>query len=399
MADAIPARPRRAARARSGGARPGAGGARRDHQPGHRHHPDGGDAQRERGPERLGHDLPLRVRHDDRRTGSGPTTPRRARATPPQPFAADVTGSDREHDLPLPDRGHERTAGRSTGATARSRPRGTPSRAGASLASATAIGSRGGTVRGNVDPNRAETTYRFEYGTTTSYGRLTPRAERGRRRRPQAGHAPCSAACARTRATTTGWPRPTPPARTRTGDRSFVTQRQPTAITLACRAPRSAGARGWRSAATSTASASTASRCSSSARTSRSLGGFSSENTPAPVRADRFGRFAFFIPAVFTTTRLHARTAHADQRDQRSRRPAGRRAGRRRRCGGSASGATRIRGAITPAVPNAARRAAAPHGRRRLGVRARPRRHGADEQPLPLHVPREPQAPPRASTA
>jgi len=41
------------------------------------------------------------------------------------------------------------------------------------------------------------------------------------------------------------------------------------------------------------------------------LGPFSSFGAPAPVRADRFGRFRFFVPSLFSATRLQALTRTA----------------------------------------------------------------------------------------
>src|SRR4051794_5414881 len=48
-----------------------------------------------------------------------------------------------------------------------------------SIGAARNVGADTALLRGGVDPNLAATTYRFEYGTTTNYGRLTARASAG----------------------------------------------------------------------------------------------------------------------------------------------------------------------------------------------------------------------------
>jgi hypothetical protein len=136
------------------------------------------------------------------------------------------------------------------------------------------------------------------------------------------------------------------------GDRSFVTQREPTSITVTL--PRRTIR--WGEALEVRGDVDGLGVNGIPVMLERQdfpfAGGFSSENTPAPVRADRFGRFAFFIPAVFTTTRLHARTTTpvSVTSDFVAPRVAVRVGAGTARIGKKR---TRIRGAITPAVPDA----------------------------------------------
>ena len=267
-----------------------------------------------------------------------------------EPFAADVTGLTANTTY------HFRIVATSAGGTVNGRDRTfktaqDPVAPGVSLSSATAVGSRGGTVRGSVDPNRAETTYRFEYGTTTNYGRLTPRVNAG----AVDGRKPVTAVLSGLRPYTRYHYRLTATnsvGTTRTGDRSFVTQRLPSAIALSLPRATIRWGEGLEIRGDVDGFGVNGITVQLERQDFPFLGGFSSENTPAPVRADRFGRFAFFIPAVFTTTRLHARTltpigvtSEAVAPRVAVRVGAGvRRLGKRR---------ARIRGAITPAVPNA----------------------------------------------
>jgi hypothetical protein len=176
-----------------------------------------------------------------------------------------------------------------------------------SLSSAIQIGPQGATLRGSVDPNRGAASYRFQYGTTTGYGRLTPRLSAG------GGDAKVnvSAAVAGLRPYTRYHFRLTATnsaGTTYSGDRSFVTQRLPTSITLALPRPRIA----WGAGLEITGDVDGAGVNGIPVVLQRQdfpfLGDFSTVGTPAPVRGDHSGRFSFYIPAVFTTTRLRAFT-------------------------------------------------------------------------------------------
>ena len=75
------------------------------------------------------------------------------------------------------------------------------------------ITSRGARMITTVDPNGLETTVRFEYGRTTSYGSFSARVSAGAGDAPRPDLDPDRRACGPTRATTTApWPR-TPRAR------------------------------------------------------------------------------------------------------------------------------------------------------------------------------------------
>ena len=140
-------------------------------------HAHDGDAERHRGPERLGHELPLRVRHDDGVRAHLRRRRRRRRGRRRRRSAIGLEGLSAGHDLPLPARGHQRRRRRARAPTARSaRP---PARAlpGVSSTAAREVGPTGATLRSRIDPNRGATSYHFEYGLSQSYGSRTP--ERG----------------------------------------------------------------------------------------------------------------------------------------------------------------------------------------------------------------------------
>jgi hypothetical protein len=107
-----------------------------------------------------------------------------------------------------------------------------PAKPGVTTGPAANVGQQTATLTGKVNPNEAETTYFFEYGTTTLYGTSTPQSG--------AGHANKAA---NTAAAIGGL---APATRyhyrlvafnakgvTRGGDRTFTTQRQPLGLSLA----------------------------------------------------------------------------------------------------------------------------------------------------------------------
>jgi hypothetical protein len=213
------------------------------------------------------------------------------------------------------------------------------------------IGPNSALLRGGVDPNRADTTYRFEFGTTTRYGRFTPRGSAG-----SGDHSgPVSATVTGLRPFTRYHYRLTATNSAGTavsGDRSFVTQRRPTAITLALAQP----AIPWGGSLELAGRVQGAGLNGITVALERQdfpfAGPFSIEGTPAATHADRSGRFSFFLPAVFSATHLHAVTRSAISVTSAEVTPKVRvlvGAGTKR----ISKRKARIRGAVRPAVPDA----------------------------------------------
>jgi hypothetical protein len=162
-------------------------------------------------------------------------------------------------------------------------------------------------LRGSVDPNDGDTKYYFEWGRTTSYGTLTELRDAGDGNTAVevsetiAGLRPYTRYHFRLVATNSA-------GTTRGRDRSFLSQRLPTAVTLTLVSgtPRWGGGVELRGRVTGDG-------------VSRIPVGLqrqdfpfstpaSSLGTPFPVRADRSGRFSFFLSPLFVTTRLRAVT-------------------------------------------------------------------------------------------
>jgi hypothetical protein len=172
------------------------------------------------------------------------------------------------------------------------------------------VGPRSVVLRTTIDPNGAETRYHFEYGSSTRFGTRTPE------RTVPTGDSPV--------ALTEPLDRLRPYKRyylrlvatnsagtTNSRTRSFTTAREPTAITL------------------SVAGASTPwgdgvqvfGRVSGTGRARIPVGlerqafpyfePFTTTGTPPAVKADRFGRFRIFVPALFGATHLRASTRTA----------------------------------------------------------------------------------------
>ena len=168
-------RPGRPARAR---VRRRRGPAERDDGLGEQRHPDA--ARRSRAPstpQGHGDDLPLRVRDvvelrpADRRGRRRLGHRRGRRVGRPQ-------RADERHHLPLPRRGDQRgrrRARRGPHAEDRRRARAAGRETG-SARNVTAVAAR---LAASVDPNGRATTYHFEYGTSTSYGKRTADASAG----------------------------------------------------------------------------------------------------------------------------------------------------------------------------------------------------------------------------
>lgn len=251
---------------------------------------------------------------------------------------------------------HLRVVATSAGGTVTGRDRSfktpaNPAPPGLSTNSAVQIGPRGATLRGGVDPNRANTTYRFQYGTTTKYGRLTPRLNVGSGDKrvnvsaPVSGLKPYTRYHYRLTATNSA-------GVVNSGDRSFVTQRLPASITIQLTRPTIPWGAGLEITGDVDGSGVTGIPVVLERQDFPFLGDFSTVGTPATVRADHVGRFSFFIPSVFTATRLRAHTQTPVSVTSNVVAPrvavhVGAGAAR------ISKKRSRIRGAITPAVPDA----------------------------------------------
>lgn len=169
------------------------------------------------------------------------------------------------------------------------------------------VGPSGATVNATVDPNGLPTTFRIEYGTTTGYGSATAPQDAGAADGAKVFAARLEGLRAYTRyhyrvvATNAV-------GSTRGGDRAFTTARLPTAVSIAI-SPATAL---WNTGVQVTGRV-----------TGRGVGGipvllerldfpftgaWSSQFTPASVKAQRDGRFFFATGPLFATTRLRVLT-------------------------------------------------------------------------------------------
>jgi hypothetical protein len=238
--------------------------------------------------------------------------------------------------------------GTSTGADATFHTPANPRAPGVARTGTAQTGPDSAIVRSTIDPNGAETTYRFEYGRTRSFGSRTPERELAAGETGQdvtetiAGLQPFRRYYFLLAATNSV-------GTSRSQTRSFVTARRPTAITLDVdgRTPWGEGIEVF-------------GRVSGSGINGIPVGlerqewdftgPFSSVGTPFPVRADRSGRFRIFVQSLFATTRLRAITHTAVQvisspvtAPVTVRVGAARQLSRKR---------ARIRGSVRPAAPN-----------------------------------------------
>jgi hypothetical protein len=172
------------------------------------------------------------------------------------------------------------------------------------------VGPTGATLAGRVDPNRGATTYHFEYGLSQSYGSRTPDRSAG------AGDAAVTVTEA------IGGLRPyrryhfrlvaTNEAGRRVGrNRTFTTSQLPTAVTLALAAPRTTWGEGIEVAGRVSGTGVNGILVGLERQDFPFAGPFSSIGAPAPVHADRFGRFRFYVPSLYSATRLRALTRTA----------------------------------------------------------------------------------------
>jgi len=224
-----------------------------------------------------------------------------------------------------------------------------PRLAGLSSTVAREVGPTAATLRSRVDPNRGETTYHFEYGLSPSYGSRTPEraagagdarvdvAERIEGLRPYRRY--------HFRAVATN-----EAGRTVTRNRTFTTSRLPTAITLSLAAPSTPWGEGIEVLGRVSGTGVNGIPVALERQDFPFLGPFSSIGAPAPLRADRFGRFRFYVPSLFSTTRLQAltRTAVVVTSSAVSAAVALRVGAATRR---ASRRAVRIRGSVRPAAP------------------------------------------------
>ena len=358
-----------------------------------RRHPLGRDAQRHGRPQRRGHELPLRVRHDD---GVRPHLRRRRRRRGRRPggrLGAGL-GPQRGHDLPLPARRLQRRRRRRRAPTARSaRP---PARAlpGHLLH---------GRARGRADQRLAAQPHRPQPRRDDLPLRVRPLASPTARARRSATRAPATARVARRRDDRR--PAAVPPlplprrgdqrGRPQRASRNRTLHHEPPADgdhALARRAAHRLGRRDRGLRPRQRRAASTGSRSRSSARTSRSPA--RSPRSACRRRSARTatGRFRFYVPTLFSATRLRALTRTTVQAISApvtaQRRRAGRGAAAARDAPrradprlGRAGRAERARGAAAPDAPRRAGRSCAGRtrappasNRSRYGFKVRKRR-------------------------
>ena len=208
----------------------------------------------------------------------------------------------------------------------------------------------GALLHSRVDPNDGATTYHFEYGTSTNYGSRTPDRDAGAGddavavSEPLGGLRPFRRYNFRLVATNAA-------GQTASRNRTFVTSRAPTAVTLALEDARTRWGEGAEVFGRVTGTGVNGLPVGVERQDFPFAGPFSSLGTPLPVRTDRLGRFRVFVPALYSTTRLRAVTRTAVSVAS----PAvtayvalrvgtgARRISRKR---------IRLRGSVTPAAPN-----------------------------------------------
>ena len=185
-----------------------------------------------------------------------------------------------------------------------------PALPGISSTVAREVGTSSASLRSRIDPNRGATSYHFEYGLSTSYGRRTPERQIG------AGDSRVSVADTieglgayrryhfRVVATNEA-------GRSASGDRTFTTQRRPTAVSLQLAAPRTIWGEGIEVFGKVTGGGVSAIPVALERQDFPFAGPFSSIGAPATLRAGRDGSFRFYVPTLFSATRLRAVTRTA----------------------------------------------------------------------------------------
>ena len=225
-----------------------------------------------------------------------------------------------------------------------------PSLPSISSTAAREIGPTSASLRSRIDPNRGATSYHFEYGLSQSYGSRTPSRDIG------SGDTGVSVAEAigglqpyrrynyRVVATNEA-------GRRVSRNRTFTTSREPNAITLQLAAPRTPWGEGIEVAGRVTGRGINGIQVALERQDFPFAGPFSSLGAPAPIRANRDGSFRFFVPSLFSATRLRALTRTSVQAVS-----APVTANVAVKVGASVRRATRravrIRGSVVPAVPS-----------------------------------------------
>jgi len=172
------------------------------------------------------------------------------------------------------------------------------------------VGPTSASLRSRIDPNGGRTTYHFEYGPSQSYGSRTPDRDAG------AGDSGVNVAEAigglqpyrryhfRVVATNEA-------GRSVSTNRTFTTSRQPTAVSLSLASPRVDFGQGLEVFGRVSGSGVNGIQVALERQDFPFAGPFSSTGAPAPIRADRSGGFRFYIPALFSATRLRVLTRTA----------------------------------------------------------------------------------------
>ena len=225
-----------------------------------------------------------------------------------------------------------------------------PALPGITSTAAREVGPTSASLRSRIDPNRGATTYHFEYGLSTAYGSRTPERSVGSGDTGVAvaeaigGLQPYRRYHFRVVATNEA-------GRRASGNRTFTTSREPTAITLSLAAPRTNWGDGIEVFGRVIGRGVNGIQVALERQDFPFAGPFSAFGAPAPIRANRDGTFRFYVPTLFSATRLHALTRTSVQAvsppvtaNVAVRVGARLRRGTRR--------AVRIRGSVVPAVPN-----------------------------------------------
>jgi hypothetical protein len=224
-----------------------------------------------------------------------------------------------------------------------------PSLPGVSSTVAREVGPTTASLRSRIDPNRGATSYHFEYGLSSSYGARTPERAIG------SGDSRVSVADAITglqpyrryhfRVVATN-----EAGRRTSSDRTFTTQREPMAVSLQLAAPRTPWGEGIEVFGKVTGRGVRGIRVALERQDFPYAGPFSAFGAPAPIAADRDGSFRFYVPSLFSATRLRAitRTAVVAASPPVTANVAVRVGATVRR---ATRRAVRIRGSVVPAVP------------------------------------------------
>jgi hypothetical protein len=169
------------------------------------------------------------------------------------------------------------------------------------------VGPTSASLRSRIDPNRGATSFHFEYGLSQSYGSRTPE-------RP-VGSGDSAVAVAETIGGLEPYRRyhyrvvaTNEAGRRVSRNRTFTTSREPTAITLQTATPRTTWGEGIEVFGRVTGRGVNGIQVALERQDFPFGGPFSSIGTPAQIRANRDGSFRFFVPSLFSATRLRALT-------------------------------------------------------------------------------------------